>query len=317
MLFAQVTSLRDCKEYPIIGIGKHLCGGATDLMLRCLMQQCNAKNSTGTKTSEIRRDFVESTRTRQSLFWSPEIPISLLFIHISIVDTTIGTVEAIVLALCCHHRCDWQTFTGKQFFTDLGLSARDFHLISSMTSWATCGTRVFLNKLAQRDEVGDNAQKKKLDVNSRTDDSGSLAKRVKLDSEADAGTGDLLHQEIDDPNAKKELSTDGEVLESCSEKTSRAKETDKKRTDNSEQVMTVSSEDRDHSVDSDDYFHPRYGSLTAEEREEVGYKCKKLIDMGRLRYVQDHGFDVRLVKYTTSELSLENVALLATLKKEK
>ena len=45
--FFQVASLKKHKELPIIGIGKHLCGGATDLMLRCLMQQANAKNKTG------------------------------------------------------------------------------------------------------------------------------------------------------------------------------------------------------------------------------------------------------------------------------
>ena len=65
-------------------------------------------------------------------------------------ETAVGEVEALVLALCCHHRCDWLTYTGKQFFTDLGLSAKDFHLVCSMTSWATCATRTFLNKLAER-----------------------------------------------------------------------------------------------------------------------------------------------------------------------
>ena len=44
--FFQVASLKKHKELPIIGVGKHLCGGATDLMLRCLTQQANAENKT-------------------------------------------------------------------------------------------------------------------------------------------------------------------------------------------------------------------------------------------------------------------------------
>ncbi len=43
--FLKVDTLRDNKELPIVGMGKHLCGGATDLMLRCLMQQ--ARNKAG------------------------------------------------------------------------------------------------------------------------------------------------------------------------------------------------------------------------------------------------------------------------------
>ena len=58
----------------------------------------------------------------------------------------------------------------------------------------------------------------------------------------------------------------------------------------------------------------RYGQLTAEAREEVGYMCKRLLDCGRVHYLQTHGFNTQLVRYTTSEISLENVALLATAK---
>ena len=42
-MYFQVASLKENKELPIVGIGKHLCGGATDLMLRCLLQQANVK----------------------------------------------------------------------------------------------------------------------------------------------------------------------------------------------------------------------------------------------------------------------------------
>ena len=43
-----------------------------------------------------------------------------------------------VIALCCHHRCVWKPYVGKNFFKQCGLSARDFQIMSSMSSWATC-----------------------------------------------------------------------------------------------------------------------------------------------------------------------------------
>ena len=194
-----------------------------------------------------------------------------------VIDLTVGELEAIVLALCCHHRCDWQTYTGKEFFTDLGLSARDFHLICSMTSWATCATRTFLNKLAERATEGDNEN-----------------------SEA------LKH--IDDSKI-----TEAEIEESEPERKRTKIDADKEISDQQQKHSEPAGEHESPGDDTDCY-HPRYGSLTPEQREEVGYQCKKLIDIGRLKFIELHGFHVRLVKYITSELSLENVAFLATRK---
>ncbi|XP_039260322.1 tRNA:m(4)X modification enzyme TRM13 homolog [Styela clava] len=43
-----------------------------------------------------------------------------------------------VIALCCHHRVIWDQYCGKEYFKHLGLSARDFSIISLMSSWAVC-----------------------------------------------------------------------------------------------------------------------------------------------------------------------------------
>ena len=184
-----------------------------------------------------------------------------------------------VLALCCHHRCDWQTYTGKEFFTDLGLSAHDFHLICSMTSWATCATRVFLDKLVERATYITN-QNKAMD---------SKVKDVSQAQEKEGTEPERKRPKVDDKDSSETAIQESE---------------------------SSSHPQHEHESPSDEnhYYHPRYGSLTPEQREEVGYQCKKLIDMGRLRYIKGHGFDARLVKYTTSELSLENIALLATRK---
>ncbi|KAK2167501.1 hypothetical protein LSH36_27g09072 [Paralvinella palmiformis] len=157
---------------PIVGVGKHLCGSATDMMLRCLMETPH-RDESGLKSK----------------------------------------IVGIVLALCCHHRTDWQTYCGKAFFKQCGLGAREFHLISSMTSWATCG--------------------------------GTLA------AEKSPGGSDST------------------------------------------------------------YNHYRYGNLLPEEREEIGYQCKQLIDHGRLLYLKDHGYHVQQIYYAEKEQTLENMALVA------
>lgn len=77
----------------IVAVGKHLCGGATDLTLRCLM---NGNQSRKVKGFDI--------------------------------------------ALCCHHRCTWRAFVGKQFLLDNGIDRNEFEIMTKMVGWAVCGT---------------------------------------------------------------------------------------------------------------------------------------------------------------------------------
>ena len=48
------------------------------------------------------------------------------------------------------------------------------------------------------------------------------------------------------------------------------------------------------------------------EREEIGRQCKRLIDAGRLWYLESHDLNARLAFYVNSNVSLENTVLLAT-----
>ena len=52
--------------------------------------------------------------------------------------------------------------------------------------------------------------------------------------------------------------------------------------------------------------------LAKSEQEAVGAMCKRLIDAGRLRYLEERGFSARLHRYVDKSLSLENVALVVT-----
>ena len=67
-------------------------------------------------------------------------------------------VAGVVLALCCHHRCSWKAYVGKNFFEACGLSARQFHIISCMCGWATCSSRP--NKTSKLRENADLSEQK-------------------------------------------------------------------------------------------------------------------------------------------------------------
>lgn len=47
--------------------------------------------------------------------------------------------QALVIAVCCHHRCTWQSFVGKTEFRKHNLTAKDFQFVIKMVSWAVCG----------------------------------------------------------------------------------------------------------------------------------------------------------------------------------
>ncbi|KAM9324788.1 tRNA:m(4)X modification enzyme TRM13 homolog [Gastrophryne carolinensis] len=110
------------KQLPVVGIGKHLCGAGTDLALRCLVQNC----SNVIKEPQCKRPKTQP----EDLTYNTEAKLA-----------TSCSVEGIVIALCCHHRCDWNHYVGKAFFQRLGLGQREFGLFQRMSSWATCGAR--------------------------------------------------------------------------------------------------------------------------------------------------------------------------------
>ena len=97
----------------VIGVSKHLCGAATDLALRCLAEFSASENSRQNATSKI---------------------------------------ETILIALCCHHRCDWNIYVGKEFLLRHGFKTEEFSLLCGLTSWATCGTGKPREKKIQENE---------------------------------------------------------------------------------------------------------------------------------------------------------------------
>ncbi|XP_061369030.1 uncharacterized protein LOC133311916 isoform X2 [Gastrolobium bilobum] len=93
-----LNAVESLQGVPFLAIGKHLCGAATDLTLRCCLP-------------EYRKDSGEQY-------------------------TANNNFGGLAIATCCHHLCQWKHYTNKRFFLDLGMTKEDFHAITWFTSWA-------------------------------------------------------------------------------------------------------------------------------------------------------------------------------------
>lgn len=46
-----------------------------------------------------------------------------------------ASLAGVTIALCCHHRCSWDTYIGKDFMEKCGLTQRDFALLCKLSGW--------------------------------------------------------------------------------------------------------------------------------------------------------------------------------------
>ncbi|XP_049697531.2 tRNA:m(4)X modification enzyme TRM13 homolog [Helicoverpa armigera] len=50
-----------------------------------------------------------------------------------------ASTRGLVLATCCHHRCERGAFVGNKQLEELGISGDEFNVMLGIVSWATCG----------------------------------------------------------------------------------------------------------------------------------------------------------------------------------
>lgn len=94
-----LNAVESLKGVGYIAIGKHLCGPATDMTLRCCIRQHTDEN--------------EAVQSQASCY-----------------------LRGLAIATCCHHLCQWKSYISKKYISDMGFTKEDFHAISWFTSWA-------------------------------------------------------------------------------------------------------------------------------------------------------------------------------------
>lgn len=148
--------------------------------------------------------------------------------------------DSILIALCCHHRCAWQSYIGREFFEDtLGLTRHDFEIMTRMSSWATSG---------EHPSTSDPS----ITVVSETVTSET--------QEAANATSSNLQNES---STTDELHTDANAL-----------------------------------------------PLTLVERTLWGWRCKRILDVGRAHFMKQLGMETKFRYYVPSQVSLENIVMV-------
>ena len=52
--------------------------------------------------------------------------------------------------------------------------------------------------------------------------------------------------------------------------------------------------------------------FSVEQQEKIGLKAKRILDWGRIEYLNHNGFNAYLKVYASKTITLENIALMAT-----
>ncbi|XP_012055860.1 PREDICTED: tRNA:m(4)X modification enzyme TRM13 homolog [Atta cephalotes] len=122
-------------------------------------------------------------------------------------------VRGLIVAFCCHHKCEYSSYVGRKYLQQCGFTADEFPVLCSIVSWATCGCRL------------------KSDINLPSDATSDTANKI---------------------------------------------------------------------------------SSKSDEREVIGRKAKTLLNWGRLVFLKSVGFQAELLYYISTDISLENMCVVAT-----
>uniref|UniRef100_A0A0G4IER8 tRNA:m(4)X modification enzyme TRM13 n=1 Tax=Chromera velia CCMP2878 TaxID=1169474 RepID=A0A0G4IER8_9ALVE len=146
-----------------LGVAKHLCGAGLDASLRCMVNA--AQHTCLEKKIEGATSSSSSSSSSSGI-----LPLRESDRH-SVLEGSgkgkadrgggKGNVGGVVLsgglrllmAPCCHHRCEWGDFCGRSFLeTECGLGKEDFGSLAAMCGWAT-------GALGERQELGFKAKR--------------------------------------------------------------------------------------------------------------------------------------------------------------
>jgi hypothetical protein len=97
----------------VVGVGKHVCGGATDLSLVALRNFLHAADTETTETTETSPEHSSSSPSSSSRRGRKG-----------------RRVKGIALALCCHGLCSWDCYAGRAWLEEVGgFTAAEFEYL--------------------------------------------------------------------------------------------------------------------------------------------------------------------------------------------
>ena len=213
----------------------------------------------------------------------------------------------VLIALCCHQRCDWKSFFGRDILTELGFNAVDFHIISHMTSWAVCGARPEKLVMATNDSevIPEESHTNPL---MSSDPSNSMKYKINEFMLVDKEPDEVKDDQKDDHRTTTiaTVSNLSDLPNSSLPKPASVPDTVTLIND-----LNMSSTSDVISASSKKGFISRTFKYVPHIKEPIGLKCKRLLDLARIYSLRRCGFHCKLVYYVDRTVSLENVLLIA------
>ncbi|XP_011501388.1 PREDICTED: tRNA:m(4)X modification enzyme TRM13 homolog [Ceratosolen solmsi marchali] len=65
-----------------------------------------------------------------------------------------GSKVGIVVAFCCHHRCEYSHYVGHNYLENEGFTKDEFPILFKIASWATCGIKQYNKTDSKRESIG-------------------------------------------------------------------------------------------------------------------------------------------------------------------
>ena len=132
-------------EQKFVAYAKHLCGVATDYALRCCLHY--SKHRKCHEDSKIKAEYVKapmrSLHFKDRNNQGTDICTKYIDKAEALQDLEQNVSSEVrntgfAIATCCHHRCNYNEYVGKEILKDLGFSPYDSELICWMSGWAHC-----------------------------------------------------------------------------------------------------------------------------------------------------------------------------------
>ncbi|XP_016918188.2 tRNA:m(4)X modification enzyme TRM13 homolog [Apis cerana] len=87
-------------------------------------------------------------------------------------------VIGLIIAFCCHHKCEYKSYVGKDFLKQCGFIPNDFTILCSIASWATCGS--VLNKEIETSKTQNNIKNISTNIKTLTsNEKENIGRKVK------------------------------------------------------------------------------------------------------------------------------------------
>ena len=214
----------------------------------------------------------------------------------------IPALSGVVIATCCHHKCSWGTYCNRPFFEELGIFAEDFQLLTVISSWATSGAA---GGSGDRGGGGLNARDDAANAPYNAPNASNAAADAQHGApNAPNAAADAQHGAPNAPNAAADAQHGAPNAPNAAADAQRG-------APDAHHDAPLFGEHENADPEAAQLGALLDGWIDAPTRRQLGRMCKRLLDTGRMRYLAQHGYSVRMQAYVDEIVSPENMLIVA------